>query len=111
MHTVFPMRSAWNVGLLTALLLPLGAGLASPWGHPVARSPLELRAALRDSSRTGRWAERVLRELPVARETPEPYVRVTRWVETLALPAPDGKPKLVVVTVPGGLALAWARRW
>jgi hypothetical protein len=29
----------------------------------------------------------------------------------VARPGADGRPKLVVVTVPGGLGLAWARRW
>ena len=103
------MRPAWNIGLLAALLLPSGAGAGGPWGRSPAR--LELRASLRESFRAAGGTERVFRELPAVPGSPEPYAQVTRWVEAVALLAADGKPKLVVVTVPGGLALAWARRW
>jgi hypothetical protein len=102
------MRLVRDIALLAALLLPSGAG-AAPWGR--SASKVELHASVRESFRAGSAAERVFRELPAAPQPPGAYVQVTRWVEAVALPAPDGKPKLVVVAVRGGLALAWARRW
>lgn len=101
------MRSVLTVVVLVATLLP-AVGWAAPWGHPAPRLRLVPRIP---RIATSAPAQRALRELPVAAESPGAYARVTHWVETVALPTADGKPKLVVVTVPGGLALAWARRW
>jgi hypothetical protein len=101
------MRSVLTVALLVAALLP-AVGWAAPWGRPAPRLQLVLRLPRVATSAS---VERALRDIPAAAESPGAYARVTRWVESVALPAADGKPKLVVVTVPGGLALAWARRW
>jgi hypothetical protein len=101
------MRSVLTIVLLVATFLP-AVGWAAPWGRPAPRLHLVLRVPRVTTSAP---AERALRELPAAAESPGAYARVTHWVEAVALPTADGKPKLVVVTVPGGLALAWARRW
>jgi hypothetical protein len=101
------MRSVLTILLVVATFLP-AVGWAAPWGRPAPRLHLVLRVPRVTTSAP---AERALRELPTAAESPGAYARVTHWVETVALPTADGKPKLVVVTVPGGLALAWARRW
>lgn len=99
------MRFARTPALLAAMLLP-----AASWARPPT---LEVRAALRRAvvvqpSLTGNHA---LRKLPGAVERAEPYALVTRWISEAVLPGPDGKPKLMVVPVRGGLALGWARRW
>jgi len=104
------MRPVWTFPLLAALLATAGAA-AAPHGQPVPRPTLEIRTALRVLSWQRASASRVLRALPAPVESPGAYARVTHWVETVARPGPDGTPKLVVVTVPGGLGLAWARRW
>ena len=104
------MRPVRTFALLAALLVATGAA-AAPHGQPVPRPALEIRTRLRVLSWQRAFASRVLRELPAPVETPGAYARVTHWVETVARPGPDGTPKLVVVTVPGGLGLAWARRW
>jgi hypothetical protein len=101
------MRSVLTLLLLVATLLP-APGWAAPWGRPLPRPRLVPRVPRIETSAP---VERALRDIPAATETPGAYARVTHWVETVALPAADGKPKLVVVSVPGGLALAWARRW
>jgi hypothetical protein len=101
------MRSVLTVALLVATFLP-AVGWAAPWGRPAPRLHLVLRMP---RIKTGAPVERALRDIPAATEAPGAYARVTRWVETVALPTADGKPKLVVVSVPGGLGLAWARRW
>jgi hypothetical protein len=101
------MRSLLTLVPLVLALLP-AVGRAAPWGRPAPRLQLALRHPRIPTSAP---AELALRDIPVAPVTPGAYARVTHWVETVALPTPDGKPKLVVVTVPGGLALAWARRW
>jgi hypothetical protein len=101
------MRSVLTIVLLVATFLP-AVGWAAPWGRPAPRLQLVLRIPRLTTSAP---AEHALREMPAATESPGAYARVTHWVETVALPTADGKPKLVVVTVPGGLALAWARRW
>ena len=75
------------------------------------RSALELRATVRGLPERRASAAHVLRELPTPVEAPGVYARVSRWVDEVARPAADGTPRLVVVTVPGGLGLAWARRW
>jgi hypothetical protein len=100
------MRSVLTIVVLVATLLP-AVGWAAPWGRPAPRPHLVLRVP---RIATSAPAQRALRQLPAAAESPGAYARVTRWVENVTLPT-DGKPKLVVVTVPGGLALAWARRW
>lgn len=104
------MRPVWSFPLLAALLATAGAA-AAPHGQPVPRPALEIRTGLRAFSWQRAAASRVLRELPARVESPGAYARVTHWVEAVARPGPDGTPKLVVVTVPGGLGLAWARRW
>jgi hypothetical protein len=104
------MRPVWTFPLLAALLATAGAA-AAPHGPPAPRPALEIRTALRALSWQRASAAHVLREIPAPVETPGAYARVTHWVETVARPGPDGSPKLVVVTVPGGLGLAWARRW
>jgi hypothetical protein len=101
------MRSVLTLVVLVATLLP-AMGWAAPWGRPAPRLHLVLRVPRIAASAP---AQRALRELPAPTESPGAYARVARWVENVALPTPDGKPKLVVVTVPGGFALAWARRW
>jgi len=101
------MRLVLTLAVLVATLLPAVAW-AAPWGRPAPRLHLVLRMP---RVATSAPVERALRDIPAAAESPGAYARVTRWVENVALPTPDGKPKLVVVTVPGGLALAWARRW
>jgi hypothetical protein len=101
------MRSVLTVVLLVATLLP-SLGWAAPWGRPLPRLRLVARVP---RIATSAPVERALRDIPAATEAPGAYARVTHWVETLALPTADGKPKLVVVSVPGGLGLAWARRW
>jgi len=106
-HTVPAMRSVLTLLRLVLALLP-AAGWSAPWGPPPPRLQLALR---HPRIATSAPAERALRDIPVAPISPGGYARVTHWVETVALPTADGKPKLVVVTVPGGLALAWARRW
>jgi len=96
--------------LLAAMVLPSTAPLAAPRARS---APLELHASLRSASRAGPPApvHRALRDLPVPAETPSVYALVTRWIEGIAVPGSDGKPKIVPVTVRGGLGLAWARRW
>jgi len=104
------MRPIWTLALLAALLLAAAASAAPP-GRPTPRPGLEIRAALRSLTESRASAAHVLRDLPSPVEAPDAYARVARWVEDVARPGPDGTPKVVVVTVPGGLGLAWARRW
>jgi hypothetical protein len=104
------MDSVRTLTMLAALLLAAAAS-AAPRGRPTARFGLEVRAALRSLSESRVSAAHVLRDLPTPVESPGAYARVSHWVETVARPGADGTPKLVVVTVPGGLGLAWARRW
>ena len=104
------MRPIWTLALLAALLLAAAASAAPP-GRPTPRPGLEIRAALRSLTESRASAAHVLRDLPSPVEAPGAYARVARWVEDVARPGPDGTPKVVVVTVPGGLGLAWARRW
>ena len=99
------MRSVWTAALLTAVLLPLGAARAA-----VPR-PLEVRASLAGSSLAWRWRELTLRPLSTALVHPGPYALLEKWVDAVARPPADGTPRVVVVSVPSGLALAWARRW
>ena len=102
------MRPVRTLALLHTFLVA-AAATAAP--RPIPRPALELRAALRVLSEQRVSAARVLRQLPTPLESPGAYARVSRWVENVARPRDDGTPKLVVVTVPGGLGLAWARRW
>jgi hypothetical protein len=104
------MHPARTLSVLAALLAT-AAATAAPRVRPTARPALELRAALRSLSESRASAAHVLRTLPTPVESPGAYARVSRWVEDVARPGADGTPKLVVVTVPGGLGLAWARRW
>jgi hypothetical protein len=100
------MRRIRTLALFAALLLAAAAS-AAPRGGP----GLEIRAGLRSLAESRASAAHVLRDLPTPVESPGAYARVTRWVEDVVRPGADGTPKLVVVTVPGGLGLAWARRW
>jgi len=104
------MRPVRTLSVLAALLAA-AAATAAPRGRPKARPALELRAALRSLAESRVSAAHVLRDLPTPVESAGAYARVSRWVEDMARPRADGTPKLVVVTVPGGLGLAWARRW
>ncbi len=104
------MRPVRTLALLAAFLVATVAE-AAPQGRPAPRPALEIRAALRVLSKQRASAAHVLREMPAAVEAPGPYARISRWVEDVARPGADGRPKLVVVTVPGGFGLAWARRW
>jgi hypothetical protein len=104
------MRPVRTLALLAAALVAATAA-AAPQRRAAPRPALELRAAMQILSRQRSTAAHVLRELPTAVENPGAYARVSRWVEDVARPGADGRPKLVVVTVPGGLGLAWARRW
>jgi hypothetical protein len=104
------MHPARTFAPLAVLLVAAGAA-AAPRGRPASSPALEIRSALRRLSERRASAAHVLRELPTALESPGAYARVSRWVENVARPGADGRPKLVVVTVPGGLGLAWARRW
>ena len=102
------MRLARRFALLLAPLLVSAGAEAAPRGRPL----LEVRAPLRTVTTAPRpVTERVLRDLPTAAHPPGAYAQVTRWVEEVTRPRRDGTPRLVVVTVPGGLGLAWARRW
>ncbi|HTS82334.1 MAG TPA: hypothetical protein VMH40_17145 [Myxococcaceae bacterium] len=102
------MRGPRSPALLAALLV-LGTGVARAAPRPTdPRLRLPLRVASRISAR------QLLRPLPEETEPverPGAYAQVTRWISDVAVPGPDGKPKLVVVTVRGGLGLGWARRW
>jgi hypothetical protein len=104
------MRPSRTLALLATLLVAAAAAAAPRERLPPRPGP-ELRAALRILSERRAAAAHVLRDLPTAVEAPGMYARVSRWVDDVARPAADGTPKLVVVTVPGGLGLAWARRW
>ncbi len=107
------MRPVRTLALLAALLLPSSPGLAAPWSRPSPRAALEVHASLRGAPRIEppASAHHALRDLPATVEHPDLYALVTRWIEAVAVPGPDGKPKLVPVTVRGGLGLAFARRW
>jgi hypothetical protein len=120
------MHSVRTPALMVALLLP---GAAAAWaGVPGRLVPgrLEVRAALRAAPRpvamrsalraaplaaVARSGNHALRALPVPVERPGAYSVVTRWISDVATPGPDGKPKLVVMPVRGGLGLGWARCW
>jgi len=105
------MRSVRKLGLLLAPLLASVAAEAAPRVPPVQRPALEVRAQARTVSEPHRFTEHVLRDLPTVTRPAGAYAEVTRWVEEVTHPRRDGRPRLVVVTVPGGLGLAWARRW
>ena len=96
---------------LLAASLVTAVATAAPQSRPAPRPALEIRAAMRVFSGQRATAAHVLRDLPTAVERPGAYARVSRWVEDIARPGADGRPRVVVVTVPGGLGLAWARRW
>src|SRR5262249_44787837 len=110
-HRRRAMRSVRKLGLLLAPLLASVAAEAAPRVRPVQRPALEVRAQVRRVTEPHRFTEHVLRDLPTATRPPGAYAEVTRWVEAVTRPRRDGTPRLVVVTVPGGLGLAWARRW
>jgi hypothetical protein len=97
------MDAVRTSALLAALLLGTSA-LAAP-------VQAEVRPALRIEPPRLLSGNPVLRALPAAAEPPGAYARLSRWISEVWTPGPDGKPKLVVVTVPGGLGLGWARRW
>jgi len=91
------MRPVQTVTLLAALLLGTVA--------EAAPRPLELHATPQ------RVTDRALRAIPTVPEPLSAYGLVTRWVEDVTLPRPDGRPKLVIRSVRGGLVLGWARLW
>ena len=104
------MRPASTLALFAAVLLP-GAATAAP--RHLELRPLEVRivtraASLRAVAKPGNHA---LRELPAPVDHPGPYAAVSRWIGDVATPGPDGKPKVVVMPVRGGLGLGWARCW
>jgi hypothetical protein len=105
------MRLVRRFALLLAPLLAFAGAEARPRGRPFLGPPLEVRAPLRTVTAPRPFTEHVLRDLPTAAGPPGAYVQVTRWVEEVTRPRRDGTPRLVVVAVPGGLGLAWARRW
>jgi hypothetical protein len=105
------MHPVRTLALLLAPLLASAAAEAAPRGRPAPRPSLEVRAPLRTAPKPRPSTEHVLRDLPTAAVPPGAYLQVTRWVEEVTRPHRDGTPRLVVVTVPGGLGLAWARRW
>src|SRR5512138_2309816 len=105
------MHPVRTIALLGALLLVPTAASGAPRDGAGPRPSLQVRAALRTLLEPRMSAEHLLRNLPSAAAPPGAYARVTRWVEDVAQPRRDGTPRLVVVTVPGGLGLAWARRW
>jgi len=115
------MRSVCTVAMFAAVLLP---GAATAWAAAPRR--LEMRAALRPTLRSlevrtanralsvlavNKAGNHALRVLPAPVERPGPYAAVSRWIGDVAAPGPDGKPKLVVMPVRGGLGLGWARCW
>jgi hypothetical protein len=111
------MRAACTLALLATALLP---GAARAWAGVPRRlelratpRPLEVRTAAQAASvlALSKPGNRALRALPVPLERPGPYAAVSRWIGEVATPGPDGKPKLVVMPVRGGLGLAWARSW
>ena len=104
------MRPVRTLALLAAFLVAAVAA-AAPRRQSAPRPALEIRAALRNLSEQRASRAHLFRELPTVVELPGAYARVSRWVDEVARPGADGRPKLVVVTVPGGLGLAWARRW
>ena len=93
------------------MLLGPATASAAPPARPTPGPSLQVRAAVRTLLEPRMSTAHVLRNLPSAVEPPGAYARVSRWIEEVAQPRRDGKPTLVVVTVPGGLGLAWARRW
>jgi hypothetical protein len=99
--------------LLVTMLLPSTGVGAPPVGRSMPGLALEVRSSLPSASRAEPPASvhRALRDLPERVERPRIDVLLTRWVEQVAVPGADGKPKIVLVLVPGGLGLAWARRW
>jgi len=104
------MRAVSTLAVLAALAAG-PAALAAPRNQPAPRTGLEIRAAPRRVTEHRPPTERMLRELPTAVAPPGAYAKVVRWVEEVTRPKRDGASRLVVVTVPGGLGLAWARRW
>jgi hypothetical protein len=104
------MRSVRTLAVL-AVLAGGSAAVAAPRNRPAPRPALEIRAASRSVTEHRPPTERVLRELPTAVAPPGAYAKVVRWVEEITRPKRDGASRLVVVTVPGGLGLAWSRRW
>jgi len=115
------MRSLCTAALVAAVLLP---GAAAAWAtaprrleiHALLRPlprPLEMRVAARALSvqAANKPGNHALRALPVPADRPGPYAAVSRWIGDVAAPGPDGKPKLVVMPVRGGLGLGWARSW
>ncbi len=105
------MRLVRTLALVVFPLLVAAAAEAAPRGRPLSRPSLEVRAPVRTVTDTRPFTEHVLRELPTVAGPPGAYAQVTRWVEEVTRPRRDGASRLVVVTVPGGLGLAWARRW
>ncbi len=99
--------------VLLAVLLPSASAWAVPRSRSAPTPALEVHALVRSTPRAEPAASvaHALRDLPAPVERPGAYALVTRWVEGVAQPGPDGTPKLVLVTVRGGLGLAWARRW
>src|SRR5262249_27819978 len=111
-HTVGAMAKFRTSVLLGALVLAASAG-AAPRIRPAPRPTLQLHARIGSLGRheVPEAVHHALRALPTQLERPGAYEVVSRWIEQVAVPGPDGKPKVVVVSVRGGLGLGWARRW
>jgi len=111
-HTVAAMANFRTPALLGALVLTASAG-AAPRIRTAPRLTLQLHARLGALVRhdVPEAVHHALRALPTPLERPGAYEVVSRWIEQVAVPGPDGRPKVVVVSVRGGFGLGWARRW
>jgi hypothetical protein len=98
--------------LLGGLVLAASAG-AAPRIRPAPQLILQHYARIGSNVRheAPGAVHRALRALPTPPARRGAYEVVTRWIEQVAVPGADGKPKVVVVSVRGGLGLGWARRW
>ncbi|HUM10407.1 MAG TPA: hypothetical protein VLT82_05600 [Myxococcaceae bacterium] len=99
--------------VLLAALLPSASARAVPRSQSGPRPALEVKAENRGTPRAdpGACVAHALRDLPAPVERPRADALLTRWLEGVGQPGPDGSPRLVLVMVRGGLGLAWARRW
>jgi len=100
------MRAVWTPALLATLLGATAPAAAAPRGPAV-----ELRAPLRAEPALRLLPDPVLRAIPDTTQPAGAYAEVSRWIARVSAPGPDGRARLVVLTVPGGLAVGWARRW
>jgi len=111
-HTVAAMVRFGIPVLLGALVLAVSAG-AAPRIRPAPRLIVQhyVRIGSLGRHEAPGAVSHALRAVPTPPARPGAYEVVTRWIEQIALPGADGKPKVVVVSVRGGLGLGWARRW